>query len=370
MIYLLLSPFYSGFGGFERLHYIVCRACLAAMTAFLVSALAGRRIVPWLRRKKIGEKTECTAIQDQKLKEAISQKSGTPTMGGIIFMVGLLSGCFLWGDVTNIYLHLTVFCTLSLSLLGMVDDWCKLTGKKKTDRGLKARQKLIFQFLIAGTVGLVLFHYYRRNGFTTGLSLFVPIVSKSAIYLGAAFVVWIALVITTTSNATNITDGVDGLLSGLAVMSSLALGAVAYCAGRMDFSEYLRIPYVAGGGELTVFCAAMAGACLGFLWWNAHPASVFMGDTGALAIGGGLGCAAIMVKQELLLPFIAMVFYAEFGSSLLQIFWFKLSGQRIFPIAPVHHWAQKANWAEPQIVTRFTIVGTMFALFGLSLLRL
>lgn len=370
MLYWLLAPLQTGYVGYGSLSYIVFRAFLAALTAFLVSAVGGRYMVGWLRRHKVGERTLATPIEDARLLEKRVLKQGTPTMGGIIILLGLAAGCLMWAEIGNLYLHLTLFATFSCAVLGVVDDWHKLTGRSKQDRGLRPREKLLIQGLVGLLVGTVLYRYYARVGFGAGSCIFIPFGPKSLIPIGVLMVGWVTLILMTTSNATNITDGMDGLMAGLAILGSLALGAVAYCSGRVDFSAYLHIPYVAGAGELAVFCAALAGACLGFLWWNAYPAQVFMGDTGALAVGAGLGMVAVMTKMEILLPFFCALFLIEFASSLLQIASFHLTGKKILPYAPVHHIFERMGWHESKIVSRFYIAGAVFALFGLSLLKL
>ena len=368
MFYLISFVMQTSTGTTSPTLNVGLRGVLAALTAFIISSVSGRKIVPWLRRKKIGERTEATPIEDEKLVEQIAAKSGTPTMGGVIIILGLIVGCLIWGDLDNLYLLLALGAVVTFAVLGFVDDWAKLTGKSSADRGLKARHKLLVQFLLGGVIGYVLLRAYRAWDFETGFRLFLPFAPGWEICLGALIVIWCALVVATTSNATNIADGLDGLMPGLAVIAFMAMAAPALCSSHAGMSEYLNIPHVPGSGEIGLFCLAMAGACLGFLWWNSWPAQVFSGDTGSLAIGAGLAVCAVIVKQEVLLLFVGMMFFLEFGSSVLQILFFKLTGKRILPIAPVHYWCRKVGWAEQKTVARFYIGGAVSALVGLSLL--
>lgn len=342
----------------------IARIVGAMVTALLIGALSGSGIIAWLKRKNLGERTEKTPIEDEALRKEIEKKSGTPTMGGLIILCALLPACLLWGRLDSVYLWLALGCFVALAGLGMVDDWLKLTGRNHTDRGLKARHKLLVQGLIGAAFGAV---YWLRLGTFKPWGVPVPLLRDWAVLLGPAIIVWSALVVATLSSAVNLTDGMDGLAGGLTVAALLPLAVLAY--GPWDplpEGAVLRSADMAVS-ELAVFCAALGGAVLGFLWYNAHPAKVFMGDTGSLAIGGSIGLVAVAARADLLLPVIGFVFLAEFGSSVLQILWFKATGRRILPIAPLHYIWQKRGMPEQRIVARFWIVGLACALLPLAI---
>ena len=320
----------------------------AALTAFLIAFVGGRWITDRLARNGIIERTDRTPIEDEKLRAQIDAKAGTPTMGGLILLAALLPACLLWGHLRDIYLWLAVACFITLSALGMLDDWMKLAGKGHRSRGLKLRYKLLIQGLIGCALGAV---YWRELSAGHGLPG-----GDWAVWLGPLAVLWVALVVATMSNAVNVTDGLDGLAGALSVIVLVPLGIVAY--------RYSRV--VAGGTELVLYCGALGGAMLGFLRHNWHPARVFMGDTGALAVGGSIGLVAVLVHGELLLPLIAFVFLAEFGSSVLQVLYFKATGRRILPIAPLHHIWQQKGVPETRIVARLLIVALVAGVCALA----
>jgi len=334
---------------------LILRAALAALISLLVSLAAGRPVIAYLRRLKIAERTEKTPIEDENLRRRIIDKSGTPTMGGIILLAGVLAGCLAGGNVADPPLGLTLLCMLALSLLGVADDRLKLAGKGHRERGLKPWHKLAYQACAGGMAGALLI---RRTAAVAGsgfLSL-VPLLQTGAFFATIVVMGWAALLVTTLSNATNVTDGLDGLLAGLAAIASATLaGACIFLGGP-------------NAGPMSVFFASMAGACLGFLWFNRHPARVFMGDTGSLAVGGGMACAALAARMELLLLVAGLVFLVEFGSSLLQMGWFKVFRKRILPIAPIHHIPQRMDMPERRIVRGFYFGGGVAALMGLTLL--
>ena len=366
----LLEQLHGGAAGPAPMSGVGLRASLAALTALAVSLACGKPIIRWLAGMNLRERTEKTPIEDAALRRRIQAKSGTPTMGGLILLVALMAGCLLWGDLGSLELVLVLMCTAAFAALGMVDDWLKLTGKGKKNRGLKARYKLVVQMAVGCAVGYVLWrHPAVAPGASRG-SIYLPFFRTWLFSLGGLYVVWVALVVTTMSNATNITDGLDGLAAGLALLMALALGLGACAAGGGALARLIPAATVPGASELAVFCGAMAGGCLGFLWYNSHPAQVFMGDTGALALGGGLGLVAVIARLEFLLPFLAFVFLVELGSSLLQIFFFKLTGRRILPISPAHHIFEKMGWPETKIVSRFYIVAVVCTAGGIALLNL
>lgn len=340
------------------------RAAMAGVTALLASLLLGPRVIAWLRAKKMGERIE---KDDSKRLDAIMKgKQGTPTMGGVFVVAAILMSLALFGNFRNPVLWVLTGVTLGLVAVGAKDDWLKLSGKCKT--GMRARHKLALQVLLALAAGAGLLLAQRVTDPALAGQLVVPFVG--ALDLGWGYAVLVALVIVATTNAVNITDGLDGLAGGCLSISTFAYGIVAYIVGRQDFSRHLEIAYVSSGAEVTVFCAAMLGATIGFLWFNSHPAQVFLGDSGSLPLGGALGLVACATKQEILLLLIGGVFVIEAGSSLLQILSFKATGRRVFLIAPLHHHFQFRGLPETKITMRFWIVGAILAVSSLSLLKL
>ena len=335
------------------------RALLAGLTALGISILSGGRVIGWLKRMQVTENTAKTPIEDQSLRRRIVVKSGTPTMGGLIVLPALLASCLLWSDLGGGYLWALAFCVVGLAALGFADDWLKLKGKTHRDRGVKARHKLMVQGMVGCAAGLALW-LWAEGAHTPVAALFSRLAGAWQGWVPLLFVLWVGLVVTVMSNAANITDGLDGLMGGLVVFAASALAAVA-CVVWGGPGWPLRGASLAGATQGSVFCAAIAGSCLGFLWFNRYPARVFMGDTGALAVGGALGLAAAVAGLEVLLPLAAFVLLAELASSLAQIFFYKLTGRRILPIAPVHHIFQRMGWKEPKIVSSFYMAGALCA---------
>jgi phospho-N-acetylmuramoyl-pentapeptide-transferase len=284
-------------------------------------------------------------------------------MGGILIIGSILLSVLLWADLSNPYILLTILTSVWLALLGFYDDYLKLSGKSKS--GLNSSTKMIWQVILAG---LVSFYLYTQLHVSTALD--VPFMKHLTIDLGAFYMLFAMVVVVGTSNAVNLTDGLDGLAIGCTLMVAITLGILCYISGNIKMSEYLFIPYLPGTGELTVFCAAIIGASLGFLWFNAHPATVFMGDVGSLALGGTLGIIAVFIKKELLLGILGGVFVWEALSVILQVASFKLTGKRIFKCAPYHHHLQKIDWKESKIVIRFWIIGIILALLTLTTLKI
>jgi len=322
------------------------RAVLAAGTAFALALALGRPVINWLRRHKIGEHTEKTPIEDEALRRSIAAKSGTPTMGGLFLVPALIVSCLLWGDLRQPAMASALLCTAALACLGAVDDRRKLLGRAHTERGLKVRHKLLLQAAIGLGTALFLLR--------PGAAAVAALLSVGTLAAGLLFLGWATLLVMTMSNATNLTDGMDGLLAGLVPLAATVLAAAALATGGP------------AAAEAAVYCGALAGACLGFLRYNRHPAEVFMGDTGSLAIGGGLAVAGLASGRELVLLLAGMVFLVEFGSSLLQIGAFQLTGRRVLPIAPLHHIWQKRGHAEPLIVRGFYLGGIAAAALGLG----
>jgi phospho-N-acetylmuramoyl-pentapeptide-transferase len=340
------------------------RAAMAGVTALLASLLLGPRVIAFLRAKKLGERIE--KDDSKRLDAMMKQKQGTPTMGGVFVVGSILLSLAVFGNFSNPVLWVLLAVVLGLAAVGAQDDWLKLSGRCKT--GMRARTKLGFQVAIALAAGVGLYAAHRGSDPTVASRLYFPF--DGHLDLGWAYPVLVALVIVSTTNAVNITDGLDGLAGGCLSISTFAYAVIAYVVGRQDFSRHLEIAFVASSAEVTVFCTAMLGATLGFLWFNSHPAQVFLGDSGSLPLGGALGLVACATKQEILLLLIGGVFVIEAGSSLLQILSFKATGRRIFLIAPLHHHFQFRGLPETKITMRFWIVGAVMAVGSLSLLKL
>ena len=350
---------YSTF--FNVFRYITVRTALAGITALLISMVLGHWVIKILRKYQLGEEIRPDGPKSHAVKK------GTPSMGGILIIGATLIPTLLWGDLSNTYVWIAILTMLSFGILGFWDDFLKI--KKKKVSGLIIRYKLIYQILLASVIGLLLLYLGLRGAFDLHMSL--PFFKEWTPYLGFLYLPWVMFIIVGSSNAVNFADGLDGLAIGLTLISASALTALAYIAGHALWSQYLNIARVALAAELTVFLGAMAGACLGFLWYNCHPAEVFMGDTGALPLGGAIGVVAIMIKQEFLLFTVAGVFILEALSVLTQITYFKLTGgKRIFRMAPLHHHFELMGWSEQKIVVRFWIAGIIFALFSLTTLKL
>jgi phospho-N-acetylmuramoyl-pentapeptide-transferase len=364
--------------GAEWLHalnvfqYISFRAVAAAVTAFLLCILLGHRVIRRLISLKLGQPVR-TAEEVHKLFELHGKKAGTPTMGGVLIHGAVLASTVLWARLDNSAVWLLVFTILACGALGFWDDYLKVS--KKNAGGISERAKLTGQFFVAAVVAC----FFLMNPATEvqARALYVPFYKAPLIEnLGWGSVIFFALVIVGTSNAVNFTDGLDGLAAGCTATSAIAYAVVAYAAGNVKVAQYLQIPYYPFAGELAVVCLALAGASIGFLWFNAHPARVFMGDTGSLAIGGALGVVAICCKQELLLVLIGGVFVIEATSVLIQRFVFKFTkrmkgeGYRVFRMAPIHHHFELQGWPENVVIVRFWILSVLFALLGLATLKL
>ncbi|HYD34145.1 MAG TPA: phospho-N-acetylmuramoyl-pentapeptide-transferase [Methylophilaceae bacterium] len=345
---------------FNVFNYITLRAVLATLTALVISFVVGPSLIRKLTHYKVGQSVRNDGPQTHLI------KAGTPTMGGALILVGIAVATLLWADLTNRFVWVVLLTTLGFGIVGWVDDWRKVVHRNP--KGLSAKAKYFWQSLIGFVVAIYLFQTATVPAET---ELIVPFFKTLVLPLGAiSFIVLTYFVIVGTSNAVNLTDGLDGLAIMPTVMVGAALSIFAYVAGHAYFSEYLGVPYVPGAGELAVFCAAMAGAGLGFLWFNAYPAEVFMGDVGALALGAALGVVAVIVRQEIVLFIMGGVFVVETISVMLQVGSFKLTGKRIFRMAPLHHHYELKGWKETQVVVRFWIITMMLVLVGLSTLKL
>jgi len=346
--------------------YITFRAICAGVTAFVLSLLFGNFVIRKLISLKFGQPIR-TAAEVHKLFELHGAKKGTPTMGGILLIGSIVISTLLWAKPENPFVWLVLFSTVFLGAIGLYDDWLKVS--KKNSDGISSRLKFFLQCLLAG--GFTLFFLLNPNLSATAQQLYIPFL-KDPLILGMGVVTFIfyLLVIVGTSNAVNLTDGLDGLATGCTATVAATYAILAYVAGNIKTATYLQIPFVQYSGELTVLCVALLGACLGFLWWNAYPARVFMGDTGSLAIGGMLGAVAICCKQELLLVIVGGVFVIEAMSVILQVASFKTTGRRIFKMSPIHHHFELSGWKENTVIVRFWILSVFFALLGLATLKL
>jgi phospho-N-acetylmuramoyl-pentapeptide-transferase len=351
-----LSQFHSGFNVFQ---YLTLRAILGVLTALLISFLVGPEMIRRLGRYQIGQPVRSDGPQTHLV------KAGTPTMGGALILVAVTVATLLWADLHNRYVWIVLLVTLSFGAIGWVDDYRKLVLKNSA--GISARSKFAWQSIIALGVALVL---YLSAASPTELALIVPFFKGVAINLGWVYVVVVWFVIVGSSNAVNLTDGLDGLAILPTVLIAGALAVFAYTTGNVKFAAYLGIPYVHDAAEIVIFCGALVGAGLGFLWFNAYPAMVFMGDVGALALGAALGIVAVLVRQELVFMLMAGVFVMETVSVILQVASFKLTGRRIFHMAPLHHHFELKGWPEPRVIVRFWIITVILVLVGLATLKL
>ena len=369
MLYHLheLASYHPVFG---LLRHAELRAVLAALTAFLIALLFGRWFIDFQRQRSVFERAE--KGDSARLSDLHQHKGRTPTMGGVILLLATVSGTLCFAHPESRLVHVLLITTLGFGLVGFADDLVKLRSRRK---GLSARAKLLFQVGIASLVGWYLYRFpievgRAGAGGELGTALFVPFVKDWHLPLGGAYVLLVVLVTTGASNAVNLTDGLDGLAIGCSVLVGLTLATVALLAGHERSSAFLEIPHVAGGSEVAVFASALVGAGMGFLWFNCHPAQIFMGDTGALAVGGALGLVAVLCKQEVLLVLAGGVLVAEVMSVVLQVASFKLRGKRIFLIAPLHHHYQFLGWNETKVTVRFWIAAALLALVSLASLKL
>jgi phospho-N-acetylmuramoyl-pentapeptide-transferase len=346
--------------------YITFRAICAGITAFLISVLFGNFVIRKLISLKFGQPIR-TAAEVHKLHELHGSKKGTPTMGGILLIGSIVISTLLWAKPENPFVWLVLFSAVFLGGIGFYDDWLKVT--KKSSDGISSRLKFTLQCLLAGI--FTLFFLTNPKLSATAQQLFIPFLKEPLLLgMGVLTFIFYLLVIVGTSNAVNLTDGLDGLATGCTATVAATYAVLVYVAGNIKTATYLQVPFVPYAGELAVLCVALLGACLGFLWWNAHPARVFMGDTGSLAIGGMLGAVAICCKQELLLVIVGGVFVMEAMSVILQVASFKTTGRRIFKMSPIHHHFELSGWKENTVIVRFWILSVLFALLGLATLKL
>jgi phospho-N-acetylmuramoyl-pentapeptide-transferase len=351
-----LTQYFSAIAVFK---YLTLRGIMGVLTALAISLIAGPKLIQYLKNKQIGQSVRNDGPQSH------LSKAGTPTMGGGLILLSIGISTLFWADLSNRYVWVVMIVTMIFGAVGWVDDWRKVV--EKNSRGLPARWKYFWQSV--GGLGAATFLYMTAPG-AAETHLIVPVFKDVAIDLGIFFIVFTYFVIVGTSNAVNLTDGLDGLAIMPTVMVAGALAVFAYLSGHVRFAEYLHIPYIAGSGELIIFCGAIVGAGLGFLWFNTYPAQVFMGDVGALALGAALGTVAVIVRQELVLVIMGGVFVMETVSVILQVASYKLTGRRIFRMAPIHHHFELKGWPEPRVIVRFWIITVVLVLVGLATLKI
>ncbi|MGD0910468.1 MAG: phospho-N-acetylmuramoyl-pentapeptide-transferase [Terracidiphilus sp.] len=373
LLYEKLFPFFHPFRIFR---YLTFRTAFASLTALLITLFIGPYVIQKLREFQIGQFVRDDGPQSH------LKKTGTPTMGGVLICIAILLPTVLWADPSNPFVWVTVFSTLAYAAIGFADDYIKVVRRRSL--GLTARAKLLWQGIAGGLVAAALVTLTQFRMFSTRPSIpFIKIWHPDLLwhhwpatihYLGllafAPFVLWVMLWLVGTSNAVNLTDGLDGLAIGCTIIAAGALAVLTYVSGNVVFADYLELQHMPQVGELTIFCGSMVGASIGFLWYNAHPAEIFMGDVGSLALGGAIGTVALIIRQELLLPFIGGVFILEAVSVILQVGSYKLRKKRIFKMAPLHHHFEQLGWSESKVIVRFWIAALVFALFALTTLKL
>ena len=357
MLYNLLYPLHEYFTIFNVFKYITFRAIYATVTALLMTLLLGPLFISKLKKIGYSQNVRDDGPSTHLIKE------GTPTSGGLLILFSIIVSSLLWADITNHYIWIMLFSLSGMGVIGFIDDYKKI--KFGNSKGLKAKEKLFFQTIVASIIAVLL---YMEPNFNTQLT--IPFFKNILPDLGPFYPIFVVFVIVGASNAVNLTDGLDGLAIGLVLIVSATYLLFAYITGHFGLAEYLKITFIPGTGELTVVCGAMVGACMGFLWYNSHPAQVFMGDVGSLALGGSLGTIAIITKHEILLAVVGGVFVIEALSVIFQVGSFKLRKKRIFQMAPIHHHFELQGWAESKIIVRFWIVGIVLALLAISTLKL
>ena len=376
LYWLLYQKLFPYFRPFRIFRYLTFRTAFASLTALLITLIIGPYVIEKLREFQVGQ-----YIREEGPK-AHQKKAGTPTMGGVLICIAILLPTLLWADLSNPFIWLVMFSMLAFGAIGFADDYIKVVHRRNL--GLTARAKLIWQFAASAVVAVVLVLMDLQGSYSTRLMvpfvkifrprLTIPILTHIP-HLGVLaflpFIIFVMLLIVLSSNAVNLTDGLDGLAIGCTIIAAGALTMLTYVSGHVTFADYLELQRMPLVSEVTVFCGAMTGASIGFLWYNAHPAEIFMGDVGSLAIGGALATVAVVIKQELLLPFIGGIFYLEAASVILQVGSYKLrGGKRIFKMAPLHHHFELTGWSESKVIARFWIGALVFALFALTTLKL
>lgn len=361
MLYWLLYPLHEQFAPLNVFRYITFRSAYALATALLIALVLGPPVIARLRQLNIGQKVRDDGPQSH------LPKAGTPTMGGILIVIAIAVSTLLWGNLGSRAVLIALGATLWMGAVGFLDDYLRVVKHYK--KGLLGRYKLAGQILLGIGVFVAVFFYSTPGGLEPGETN-IPFLKDTVVHLGWIYLPFVILVVTGASNAVNLADGLDGLAAGLTAFAAVALGGMCYITGHARFSEYLQIPYIPETGELTVFCAAVIGATLGFLWWNCHPADVFMGDTGSLSLGAALGTVAVLIRREFLLAIVCAVFVLEALSVMAQVLSFKLWGTRVLRMAPLHHHFELSGWKESRVVVRFWIAAALAALVSLSTLKL
>jgi len=357
VLYHLLFPLHESFSVLNVFQYITFRTAGAVLTALLLSLALGTRTIRLLRQLSVGQ-----SIREEG-PERHRTKAGTPTMGGLLILLAVVVPTLLWGKLDDPFVWVALGSMVGFGAIGFTDDFLKL--RRRHNRGLSARGKLVLQLLLGAAIGAVVFHI---PGYRPWLTF--PFFKNLVVDLGPFYVPFVALVVAFSSNAVNLTDGLDGLASGATLIAAATYAVFTYIAGNSVVSSYLQVAYVPGVGEVAVFCGGLVGASLGFLWFNCYPAQVFMGDVGALAIGGAIGTVAVLAKQEILLGLVGGLFVLEALSVMVQVASFKLTGRRVLRMAPLHHHFELAGWSEPQVIVRFWIIALVFSLMSLSTLKL
>ena len=360
MLYNLILNFVDQYTFLNVFKYLTVRTGLAMFTSMMIVFLIGTPFIKFFSAKQILD-----PIRDDGPTEHIIKKIGTPTMGGVLILIGLFSGILLWGDLSSNYIWFLIFIVASFGLLGAYDDYKKI--KYKNSSGISFRFKIISQILIA-VVGILLLSHF--SGYDELTNLYFPFFKNLIINLGWFFIPFCVFIIVGSSNAVNLTDGLDGLATVPIILVAGCFALISYVTGHIVFSDYLQIPYIQGVGEVSVFCGSIIGACFGFLWFNAPPAKIFMGDTGSLALGGSLGAVGIITKHEIVLAITGGLFVLEAISVIVQVVSYKLTGKRVFRMAPIHHHFEKKGWAESTVVIRFWIISIILAMIGLATLKL
>ncbi|MEO8034091.1 MAG: phospho-N-acetylmuramoyl-pentapeptide-transferase [Acidobacteriota bacterium] len=363
MLYYLLYPLRNTIAGFNVFRYITFRTAFAALTALVISFILGPWLIERMRMIKLGQYIREEGPKSHQI------KAGTPTMGGILINIAILIPTILWADIFNPYIWIILFVTFAYGAIGFVDDYRKLA--KKQNLGLTAKEKFTAQILVALLAGLAIaFLPSIHNNYSTVLTF--PFIKPELFHLNLhwLYIPFIIVMLVGASNAVNLTDGLDGLAIGSTLVAATTYTILTYAAGNFRVADYLRIAWVPQAGELAVFCGAMVGASLGFLWFNAHPAEIFMGDVGSLALGGAIGCLAVMIKQEILLVFVGGLFVLEALSVIIQVISFKTTGRRVFRMSPLHHHFELSGWKETKVVVRFWIIAIIFSVISLATLKL
>ena len=360
MLYSFLTSLVDTFSFLNVFKYITFRIGLSVITSLIIIFMIGNTLINYFSKKQI-----TGPIRQDGPIDHIVKKSGTPTMGGLMILIGIIVSTLLWADLKNIYIWIVLFVCTSLGLLGFLDDYLKI--KLKNSTGINAKLKFFWQFMISLIAIIVLVYFTDHK---TILNLYFPFFKNLILNMGLFFIPFGIFIIIGSSNAVNLTDGLDGLATVPVLLVALSFSLICYLVGNTIFSNYLQIQYVPNVGELSVFCGSIVGSCLGFLWYNAPPAKIFMGDTGSLSLGGSVASVAIIAKHEIVLAIIGGLFVLETASVIIQVLSYKLTGKRVFKMAPIHHHFEKKGWAESTVVIRFWIISIILALIGLATLKL